>query len=316
MSYITGPAIITIASKPAFFFEQGLKAQNKDETVKVTSDFFGEVDVVLKSRMVTFSGKPVGMVSSSILSALFPNLATGIGTSLMTGTDVHLVVSTLAGQAITWQRIGITKMPNIILSASAPNIFDGEMEITALGAATTSSQTLPTNTSHWNSIASTAFSDTSFDTTKFPRYRYLGAWGSSPYDAMTAQSGFKIDFAQKNVMIPDDNVGIADIILQDIVPSCKFTPSNLTEAQIWTMINLQGAAAAQPGDSLASATDLVISGTNAGANSLTFTLKKAGFTNANTLYQTGKLRAGEIMAVVKRGFTSGVPDAPFSFTLV
>ncbi len=310
--YITGPAILTLGSGSALYFEAGIDVKLKSKTGKLTSDIHGTVGEFLQSRSAVITGKPEGFVTAGYLATLFPYGDTNIGSSLFTGTDVPLVIQTLAGQTITWPRGALTKSPTLDLAANKP-LYNGNVEFTCLGAATTSMETSPTAAGHFNAVASNAFADTSYATTSRIQDSYTAAFGSSPYNAMTAQEGFQVTMEQENAEIMDDLVGIGDIVLKSLSVSCKFIPSNLTEAQVWTLVNLQNTAAQLPGMPFTSANNLVIAGANAAG--LTATILKPGFVDAEVAYKTGKLRVGEIMASAFKTFTAGVANSLLAFSI-
>jgi hypothetical protein len=132
---------------------------------------------------------------------------------------------------------------------------------------------------------------------------------------MTAQEGFTVDIEQQVDPLKDDNIGLADMFLKGLSASCSFVPSNLTEAQVYTLLNLQGTGALTPGRNIdgGATTDLVITGDD-GVNTVAFTLNKPGFKDAALAYKAATLRTGEIMAVASRTFTSGAINPLFTFT--
>ena len=311
--YITGPAIVTLGSGPAIYFEDGLDVKFQTATNKIVSDMHGTIGETLKSRKAMITGKPEGVVTAAMLAALIPYADANIGSSLFTGTDVPLVIQTLAGQTITWSRACLSKSPNLSLSANKP-LYGSNVEFTALGGM--SSNSTPTSAAHFNAVVSNAFADTSYDPSKLIRDVYTAAYGSTPYSAMTAQEGFDVTIEQENKEIPDDNVGIGDIVLASLTVSCKFIPSNLNEAQLWTLLAIQNTGAVTPGTEIngGAANNLVITGSNAAG--LVLTINKPGFKDADVAYKTGKLRAGEIMAVSSKSFTAGVAGSLISWTIL
>lgn len=233
----------------------------------------------------------------------------GTGGTFTPDSEPLQIVSKNDAAIYTFERSGIMKAPPVHLGAGK-GFFGGNVEFAVLGSATKAA----TAADYWMSAVSVAFADATFDETKFRRYRYTAAYGSTPYDAMRGQDGFDVAIDYSTEEIPDDNIGIGDIIFTGVTASAKFTPSNLTQAQILTLLKLQDAAALRPGDSIsgAGATDLVITGTDA-TTSFTATLKSAGFTDADLQYATGKLRAGEIQAVTRRTWSAGTAASLFTF---
>lgn len=313
MSYNTGPATIKIGSGPRLYSAEGVNLKLATRTRDLVSDMHGSLGKILQSRSVVLTLKEIGRISSAFLSSLLPS-GLAIGASIFTAADVPIEVWTLAGQKITWTCGAVTKFPVLTFSANKEIYAGGDLEITCLGARTTSGATSPTSAGHWNTIASTAFADTTFDETLIKRYLYTAAYGESPFDAMTAQDGFTVEIDQQTEELMDDNIGLADIFLKGITASARFIPSNLAEGDLWTLLQLQGASALRPGMLIngGGANDFVITGDDGDTN-FSLTLNKPGFHDGATLYTTGKLRAGEIMCTASRTFTTGVSDALFTF---
>lgn len=302
MSYISGPAILKIGAN-YYFFKDGLEEKIDTQLDATKDDTYGTVARHLKSRKITLSGTPTAMRRN--LASLFPYALGDIGKSVMTLTPE---LYTLHGQKIAYGRGGLTKACGLMLAATK-DLFTGNMEFTMLGKLADAG----TTADHFRAITDVAFPNGAFDDTKIRRYRYTAAYGDDPYDAMTAQEGFGIEVNYATEEIPDDTVGIGDIVLKSIECSAKFIPSLLTEAQIDTLIGLQDADALLPGDTLGLApdTDLVITGGVAG-DGFIVTLPKAGFGQSALAFKTGKLRAGEVMAVNRATFNAGAPDVLIS----
>lgn len=258
----------------------------------------------------TVNGTLTLTVLTSTTASIGVNVtAAGTGGTFTPEAEPLQIVSKNDAAIYTYSRGGILKCPNVHLGAGK-GFFSGDLQLACLGSLT-KTQVSPT---YWKSAVSTAFADTTFDETKIRRYRYTAAYGAAPYDAMTAQGGFDVMIDNTTVEIPDDNFGVGDIILSGVTAGCKFTPSNLTEAQVDTLLNLQDTTAILPGDSFAKlgTTNLVISGTDA-VGSFTATLLGAGFKDSQLEYAVGKLRTGEIMAMTRRTWTAGAANALFTF---
>lgn len=290
MSYITGPAALKIGTGPYLYSEAGFTVKLVSKTGQVATDFHGELGKFLVSRKAVVTGRAVAVLTGELLASLFPTVEIG---SSLAGQNIE--IWTRAGQKITWQRGGVTKVPELTFSATRP-LFSGDLEITCLGG---------------NAIADANFSENSFAPGLIRRYRYTAACGNAPYDSITAQEGFKVAIGQEVGELEDDNVGIADLLLKSLTATCSFVPSNLSEAQVWSLAQLQGGSAFQPGD-LFTGQDLIISGSDANSH-LTFTLSQPGFHDAATAYGTGKLRTGEMVASAARTFTGGTADPLFTF---
>jgi hypothetical protein len=305
---IHGPAIIHF-NGVSYYFKSGLKGSIKRSRAKIEVDAFGQIAEVARDCVVEFTGTPAGAIRAADLAGQMPYLPTNIGQSIFGTTDTPLVVQTINdGAAITWQRGAISRYASILLSAAHGTIYKGDMTFSCLMASTFT----PTGTSAWKSIASAAFSDTTFDPSTVRMAQYTAAWGeSSPYNAMISQDGFLLTPAIATENISVDNYGIIDMALKSVTGTVQFKPANLTEAQIDILIDLQGGAALLPGQAIGDGgNDLVIT-----SNLLVATLKTAAAVDYGLMYATGKLRAGEVAFGAATTFTSGVPNPIFTFTI-
>lgn len=232
-------------------------------------------------------------------------------TGTITPLPIPLEIYTKAGLKITYPRSGVVKAPTLMLGIG--EIFEDAFNWKCLG----DPEEDFTTADHFRAMAAAALPAGDFDETLIRRYRYTAALGAeaSPYDAIRAQSGFKFNVAYGVQEIPDDNFGIADIALQTITAGLRFIPSNLSQAEIDTLLKLQGAGALMPGESIAKgANALVIAGEDDDGG-FSATLHKCGFKDADTSFEVGKLNAGEIMAVSRRTFTAGASDPLYTFTI-
>jgi hypothetical protein len=170
----------------------------------------------------------------------------------------------------------------------------------------------PTAPSAWKTISASAFADTTFDSSKVRMAQYTAAWGSAPpYNAMISQDGFTLTPAIATESISADNYGIIDMALKSVTGTAHFKPANLTEAQIDTLVALQGGGAMAPGQAIGDGGhDLVIT-----SGRLVATLKMAAAVDYRLMYATGKLRAGDVAFAAATTFTGGTPNPIFTFTI-
>ena len=84
------------------------------------------------------------------LSARLNRAASIVRGSSIIGTDDLVVAAIGSGNKITWARAGLSKMPNLRLSAMG-GVWDSEMEFTCLG----DSGVEQTNAAYWQTIAAT-----------------------------------------------------------------------------------------------------------------------------------------------------------------
>jgi hypothetical protein len=129
-------------------------------------------------------------------------------------------------------------------------------------------------------------------------------------------AGFEIDITMTTENIVADDFGIVDMILKSLTASAKFAPSNLTEAQLYTLMQNQGSSYIYPGQSLAkNNTNLVITGSGNSAKTLTVTINNAGPKDAGFMYSASKHRFDAVQFTSKRTWTSGAANPLFTLAL-
>jgi hypothetical protein len=305
---IHGPAIIGF-NGVSYYFKTGLRGSVKRSRAKIEVDAFGQIAEVARDCVVEFTGTPAGEIRTADIAGQMPYATSAVGASIFGESDAPLVIQTINdGAAITWQRGAISRYAPMLLSATQGTIYKGEMTFSCAMASSFN----PTGANAWKSIASTAFADTTFDPSKVRMSQYVAAWGgTAPYNAMISQDGFILTPAIATENIAVDNYGIIDIVLRSVTGTAQFKPANLTEGQIDSLIELQGSGALMPGQAIGDGgNDLVITGSH-----LTATLKMAGGVDYELMYQTGKLRAGEVAFGAATTFTNGVPNPVLTFAV-
>ncbi len=191
------------------------------------------------------------------------------------------------------------------LATTTPNTWEAIGILTCLGDPTVQ----PNGANAWETIASATFADTTFDETQITTDLYVATFGSSPYNAMGSMAGFEINLAMATDTINADDFGHVDMILKSLTATAKFAPSNLTQAQMATLLNYQNTGYVFPGQSLSNAgTDLVIAGAGKGTRVLSVTIHKAGPKQGGFMYSTGKHRLEAVEFTSKRTWTSGTPN--------
>jgi hypothetical protein len=304
---IVGPAIVTWNGK-SFYSKAGIKAEFKRDTFKIETDFDGQIDERAKTQMTEVSFQPDGQIST--LTKYFPYAVAQIGSSIFGTTALPLVIQTKfggasnTGQTITYPRAALSKQPQLRLKAT--DTLFGDMTFTCLGVPTVQ----PTGATAWQAIADAAFGDTTFDETSIITDIYTASYGSSPYNTIGSMAGFEIDLAMATEQIVADDFGIVDMILKSLTATAKFAPSNLTEAQLYTLLANQNTGYVYPGQSLSKTnTNLVIAGSGNAAHTLTVTINNAGPKQAGFMCSTGKHRFDAIEFTSKRTWTAGAANA-------
>lgn len=304
-TFIAGPAIVTFNGQ-TYSTKGDIAVKIARETFDVQSSRHGLIDKRVKSYATEISFQPVGEVEA--LTKYFPYTVAEIGASIFPTVDLPLVIQTLAGQSYTFARAAMIKMPSLKLSAT--DTLFGEMTFLCILKSATDFVTPASQLV----IASSAFSDATFDETKIASPGFTAAYGTSPYAAMESLDGFSVEIGMDIIRDYVDRFGIVGARLKSLSATAKFTPVGLTEAQWATLINLDGATVAIPGQSVAkSDTDLVITGGTTPL-AISITLHKAGIVNMGLNFGE-KPRLGELDFVTKRTWTTGAANPLYTFAI-
>lgn len=295
---IAGPAVVQFDSR-TYYTEGDITVSLQRETFNVVSSLFGTIDTRLASQMAEIRFKPVGALDT--VAKYMPYAASQVGQMLINQASPKTVtIWAKDGTKTVWGSGFISALPTFTLSPRTTAI--GEMTLTCLGDPTKDA----TDAAAWNAITTAALSDATFDETKILTPQYLAEWGEDFVD-LESIDGFTfvpaLSLSPKRLA----NYGVVNYLLSDLIVTCRFSPGNLTEAEIWELLALQDTGAKQIGQSLSTANDLVITG-----GGVTFTLPKAGPTSAVTQYGLEPLRQGEVAFVNRKTWTTGVLQAPFS----
>jgi hypothetical protein len=215
------------------------------------------------------------------------------------------------GQTITYPRAAVSTIPKLRLK-STDTLF-GEMTFTALDLPSVQ----PNTAGAWQVLSDAVFADTSFDETAIITDSYTASFGNAPYNAIGSMSGFEVEVAMETERIIADDFGLTDMILKSLTATAKFTPSNLTEAQVYALLANQGSGYVFPGQSIARGnTNLVIAGSGNGARTLTVTLNNAGPKQAGFIYSSTKHRFDAVEFTTRRTWTSGAANPLFTLSVV
>jgi hypothetical protein len=299
---IQGPAIVTFNSM-SYYVQKDVKVDYKRETFNPASAIWGEIGERHKSDMFEISFTPVGQLpsTSNFTSKYYPYTPSLVGKSILGGAVV--IHSFSQGKTYTYHRGGITKMATLFLHP-LKTLF-GPMTMVAIGKAATDA----TDAAFMKTVATAAFADTSFDGAQVTTEIYEAAWGpDAPYSAMGSHDGFEVEQTMSVKNLESADRGITDIILEKLGCTVKFPPSNLTHAQIDTLLNFQDAAVKRPGATLGGTNDLVITGTT-----LTVTCVKVGPKGGGYIHELGVNEAQGVEFVNNMVFASGVGQRLVTF---
>lgn len=301
MSYptiIAGPAVVTFNGN-SYYTEGDVTVGLKRNTFNVASAIAGVIDTRLSDQLVEISFKPVGALD--VVAKYLPYAVGQIGSLLINPAALKpVVVWGKDGVKTTWASGFVSKLPAFTLSSQ--KTAQGDMTLTALADPT---KTL-VDAAAWNAITTAALVDATFDETKIVTPLYKATLGAVFVD-LESEDGFTFEVAMSMQLKKVDNYGNVNALLTDLITTARFKPVGKTLAEITTAVRLQGASAVQPGQSLSSADDLVIS-----AAPYVFTLAKAGIAASAENYGLQQLRHGELMFVNRKTWTAGAINAPFT----
>jgi hypothetical protein len=302
---ITGPAIV-IFGGGTFITKEDIKVTTGFDMFDIATSILGKVDERVKERKAEVTITPSGEWEN--LAVLWPYGAMALGKSIFDGAsfggsagDRTLVIHTIAGVKLTFAAAAITKMPDIILSATKTLI--GAVTFTCIGKDNTSWATADS----FLKVESSALANpaSTFDPANILTQPYVGAW-ASPFDAFSTMAGFNVSFNLKTNPIENDSDGIVDHRFADLAVEAKCQPIGFTEAQLVTALALQSTGAIRGRSQKSVGTDLVITGTG-----VSVTLTKASMRSGQLDFGSAAPRLGEVVFSANRNFTSGSADPLF-----
>jgi hypothetical protein len=298
-SIIRGPAIVTY-NGATFYSKDDIKLVTELETFDIEVSAYGKADERVKNRKMTVSFTPSGAWAN--LATLFPYGAAAIGSSVF-GSDTALAIQTLAGTLVTFAAAALTKMPSI--TASAAKTLLGPLEFTCLGKDNTAWGA----TGSVYTVASNAFSDTSFVESAIITAPYTVAWGSTaPWNSLATQDGVTVDFDLGLKPVETDSEGLVDLTCEKLVVTARLKPAGLTESQVLAALALQGTGAARGRSLNAGGQTLTI----ASGSSPSIVLNGANLKSARQLFGPAALRVDELAFVATRTFASGAAQPLFT----
>lgn len=298
---ISGPALIVFAGSS--FWSKGdvmLKPVNK--RFDIPTSHFGKVDERFSDRRIEVTFEPAGQFTTALAAVLWPYGATQVGASIYGATDRILQVHGRDGIKFAVNNASLTQMPNIRMGVDKTTI--GAVKFTGLLAKSTD----PTNAAAYFTSSSVAYpGDTGFVLTNIWTQAPSAVWGASaPWSAFMTEGGWDVSFNLKLAEQAVDGLGTVDMTFQQLDISVKAIPVGPTVAQVMTSLKTNQAL----GTSLASADNLVLSGT--GTGSPTFTLNKAALVDAEFKYGNEAKRIGVCEWIPTRTITAGTPDPLFT----
>ena len=294
-SIIRGPGTVKIGTVK-IFDASGITADIDSATSDIPSSIAGKLDTIKTDQIGKIALTPVGNLTADLLAILFPSWAQtpDIGRSVFGSTDSPLIVSSRAGQKVTFKATGITKLPEIYLSP-VKTAF-GSVEFTALLA----NGKLPNETNAFYQVEAATYADGEPPRNALSGFHYGATWGTGQgaFTIPDTLDGWTITPELQLEPVTTDSQGTIDYTLTGVTVRASCTPLGLSESDILAKLPVSSAR----GSSLASANDLVITAANPG---LTVTLKKASLVTGPIQWGATMLRAGQLGFVANIDATDG-----------
>jgi hypothetical protein len=223
-----------------------------------------------------------------------------IGKSILGGPLVITCIPMALSYSFT--RAGISKLSPITISPQ--KTYFGPIEFTSLTQANVSAVTAHSTFT----AGTTAFADTSY-TGAEPTDFGVVSWGGGAYASMGSHTDIEITPGLNTVDLPDVGVGVADIMLDSLDVTAKFAPNNLAATDYDALLNIQGATAIIPGQSLAiAANPLIVKTPN-----MYFTMPAMGVQDVDYEFKIGANIRKMVTWVNDLTFTAGIGNAPLTF---
>lgn len=302
---LRGPAIV-IRDSVTFYFKGGLKAAPRYDLFTIDTDARGKIDTRVKQILWEITGTPVGMISSGVLSALYPHVQCNPGVSALPSSDVPLVIHPLnAKEKLTLSSSFVYKMPDLNLSATKTAL--GQVTWYAFG----NNNEAWSHDDHLYTLADAAFTDTSLSNSTIQTVPFTAVLGSlaAPWASIQTKDGWNVSFDVGLDAQEVDDIGIFDWIYNgDANVTVKCKPIGIIVADLLALMKLQGTGVARGMSILDKKYDLVLSG---GSTNITTTIKNCTLQAAPHAYNVGD-RVEDLEFKTVRNLTTGALDAVFS----
>lgn len=271
-----------------FFSESPITVELMMEREDRNTDAFGVLKRPIGNKMVRITFTPTAWDD---LSVLFPYGAVALGASLFGASDAAAVITPINGSALTINNVAVTKMPDIILSATGSQF--GQVELTGLITNSSESDALASYLAQ--GTAATGVALTGIDKTKILNGVYSATYNSTTYHS---QEGFTISFEQSNGEQRVDGHGLVNMFLESLVVTCAFRPVGLTEAAYVALFGFATAIGAEP-----TRYDLTVEGAAAGNPSVV--LQDCEVNPGSLVFGRQENRNGELTFRTARDESSG-----------
>ena len=188
--------------------------------------------------------------------------------------DNILIVQPLntAQQQQTFYGVGISAAPGLTFSAEAP-LFDGALTFKTCGK----NSTAVTDPAKYFDYQANALAGIGYDPTQLVRQAYAITSASiNAGNAFNTSAGAKLNIGLKTTEYKSDGEGVYDIGFSGVTPVITLTPIGITQAQLETALNVQGANAAIGTNIAATAGTLSVTGTGVFCTLPLAGIRKAG----------------------------------------
>lgn len=292
----------TVAYNGVTYYTRDPVIQSLDhETFEYMTEMFGPQDEATLDAMFRITFTPVS--NPAYWASLWPYGATAQGASLFTATDKPIVVHGIDGSVKTYQAGAIIGPPEVTLAAGV-EMFGS---VTMLGIV--KNNTARSAADSLVAETTSAFADTSFDPADLVKESWAAAWGASPFDSFRTQDGWRLTPTLNSFPVPTDEAGVIDHRFGGFKVMARCIPLVNSETADMTRLVVQGTGAARGRRIGAGASDLILTGAEAG---LTFTLNLAALKTTIKRHGVQVLRQGEMAWVNTREFAAGVASPVFT----
>jgi hypothetical protein len=267
--------------------KDGINATVETPTMDIPTSMRGVVKRIKTDQIGKITATPCGLLTDTLIAALFPHQSPVIGAKVFADSDVALLINSRDGKLITYGCAMLTKAPPMKLSTVATAF--GAAEWTALQPATEATAFVA------ESALTYALDEPGEPVTG---RKFAAEFGD--LDVSDTMDGFTVEVEFELIPVVTDNIGTANYLLAGVTARASCTPVG------WTAATLMGAVplAKGRGESVTDADDLIIQSTVG----LKVTLPNAAVVTGPVQFGRDKsLKAGQI------GFVSTINTAGLAY---
>jgi len=293
----TGHLVYDAAGTPATFFaEASISLELMEETVKLPSMMFGDLDEIPVGRLAKLKFIPQEF-SVGAVAALFPHQALALGASIYGATDKTMDIHTTSGKRVRLSCVAVYAEPGI-RGDIKKTVFDAVefWGILPIGGDPNALASFVNETSVSYPGAS------GFDQTACITPAWVTTWGASPFDSIDlSETGWslktKSSFNEDKVM----GKGLVDVTLKGYDLEVSFEAMNITRAAVMARL---GMGVALGGRKSSVASDFIATGTGIYIAARNMAPSKADPFE----FDSNKRTTGKLNLVSTKSITAGVRD--------